>query len=183
MSERLNWTEPSSQIEVHSTVLYTQYKCCVRSTVLHTQCSTACTYQCHMLLTRCSTASHALELHRLASLQLFSWWLAALPLPHPSPWQPLFYSVALCMRLIYLFIKKIFIHLFSLAVLGLSYGSWDLPCIIVDLFCVACRLSCPVACGILVPWPGIEPESPALQVTFLTAGPRGKSFGCFRCLI
>ena len=27
---------------------------------------------------------------------------------------------------------------------------------------VACGLSCPVACGILVPLPGIEPASPAL---------------------
>ena len=32
------------------------------------------------------------------------------------------------------------------------------------------RLSCPVACGILVPQPGIEPKSPALQGRFLTTG-------------
>ena len=31
------------------------------------------------------------------------------------------------------------------------------------------------ACGILVLRPGIEPESPALQDRFLTAGPPGKS--------
>ena len=36
-------------------------------------------------------------------------------------------------------------------------------------------LSCSTACGILVPWPGIEPSSPALQSWFLTTGPPGKS--------
>ena len=37
------------------------------------------------------------------------------------------------------------------------------------------RLSCPMACGILVPQPGIEPASPALEGVFLTTGPPGKS--------
>ena len=36
-------------------------------------------------------------------------------------------------------------------------------------------LSCPVACGILVPPPGIEPASPALEGGFFTTGPPGKS--------
>ena len=40
---------------------------------------------------------------------------------------------------------------------------------------VAHRLSCPVACGILVPQPGIKPMSPALQGRFLTTEPPGKS--------
>ena len=35
-------------------------------------------------------------------------------------------------------------------------------------------LSCPTACGILVPWPGIEPKFPALEGRFLTSGPPGK---------
>ena len=39
----------------------------------------------------------------------------------------------------------------------------------------ACRLSCPVACGILVPWPGIKPTSPILEGRFLTIVPTGKS--------
>ena len=43
------------------------------------------------------------------------------------------------------------------------------------LVAAARRLSCPVACGILVPWPGIKPVSPALEGRFLTTGPRGKS--------
>ena len=37
------------------------------------------------------------------------------------------------------------------------------------------RLSCPTACGILVPRPGIEPASPALEGRLLTTAPPGKS--------
>ena len=46
---------------------------------------------------------------------------------------------------------------------------------------VARRLSCPAACVILVPQPGIKPESPALEVrvTLLTTGPPGKSLLIF----
>ena len=40
---------------------------------------------------------------------------------------------------------------------------------------VAHGLSCLAACGILVPWPGIEPVSPALEGGILTTGPTGKS--------
>ena len=40
-----------------------------------------------------------------------------------------------------------------------------------DSLAVACRLSCSVACGILVLQPGIDPTSPALQDGFLTTGP------------
>ena len=40
-----------------------------------------------------------------------------------------------------------------------------------DCLVVAHRLSCPVACGILVPQPGIKPMSPALQGRVLTIGP------------
>ena len=34
----------------------------------------------------------------------------------------------------------------------------------------ACGLRCPAACGILVPRPGFEPASPALEGGFLTTG-------------
>ena len=37
------------------------------------------------------------------------------------------------------------------------------------------RLSCPTACGILVPRPGIEHASPALEGGFFTTGSPGKS--------
>ena len=40
---------------------------------------------------------------------------------------------------------------------------------------VARGLSCPVACGILAPRPGVEPASPALEGGFLTTGLPGKS--------
>jgi len=40
---------------------------------------------------------------------------------------------------------------------------------------VAWGFSCPKVCGILVPWPGIEPVSLALEGRFLTTGPPGKS--------
>ena len=40
---------------------------------------------------------------------------------------------------------------------------------------VSYRLSCPTASGILVPRPGIGPESPALAGGFLITGPPGKS--------
>ena len=36
------------------------------------------------------------------------------------------------------------------------------------------RLNCAEAYGILVPWPGIKPASPALEARFLTIGPSGK---------
>ena len=40
---------------------------------------------------------------------------------------------------------------------------------------VSHRLSCPVACGTLVPGSGIELESPALAGGFLTTGPPQRS--------
>ena len=40
----------------------------------------------------------------------------------------------------------------------------------------ASDLSCSVACGILVPQPGIKPAYPALKSRFLTTGPPGKSW-------
>ena len=46
---------------------------------------------------------------------------------------------------------------------------------------VAHGLICPAACGILVPRPGIEPASSALEGGFLAAGPLGKSQICYFC--
>ena len=91
-----------------------------------------------------------------------------------------------------------FYFLIYLAVSGLSCGMRDLslqcassslwhagfPLVVawgrgapehVGSVAVACRLSFPTACGILVPQPGIEPTSPALEGRFLTTGPPGKS--------
>ena len=44
---------------------------------------------------------------------------------------------------------------------------------------VVCGLSCPTACRILVPPPGIEPTFPALEGGFFTTGPPGKSLSPF----
>lgn len=40
---------------------------------------------------------------------------------------------------------------------------------------MVCGLRCSKACGMLVPWPGTELTSPALQGGFVTTGPPGKS--------
>ena len=63
---------------------------------------------------------------------------------------------------------------------NLCCGTWDLCCILLNLLfwhlgsvVAALRLSCPMACGILVPRPGVTPTSPALQGEFLTPGPPG----------
>ena len=48
-------------------------------------------------------------------------------------------------------------------------------------FIAALGLSCPVACGIVVPQLGMEPMFPALEGRFLTTGSQGKSpNSCFR---
>ena len=71
--------------------------------------------------------------------------------------------------------KKIFIYLF-LPGLGLSCSTQDLLLWRVGFSLVVARgLSCLTACGILVPSPGIEPKSPALEGGFLTIGAPGKS--------
>ena len=82
-----------------------------------------------------------------------------------------------------------------MAASGLSCGMWDLCCgtpapervgsVVCSTRAVSLRLvssvvvvhwlNCPVACGILVPRPGIEPTSPALEGGFFTTGPPGKS--------
>ena len=62
---------------------------------------------------------------------------------------------------------KLFIHLFI-------WLCWVWVAIL-WIFVVAQWLSCPAACGILVPWPGIEPASFAMEGGFLTTGPPGKS--------
>ena len=70
-----------------------------------------------------------------------------------------------------------------MAALCLSCGMWDFllqrtgsSCWHAGFSLVAAhRLSCPTACRILVPCPGIEPMSPALEGRFLTTGPPGKS--------
>ena len=83
------------------------------------------------------------------------------------------------------FLKKKSIYL---AVSGLNCSTWDLPCITwdfsvwrMDSLVEARGLSCCSACGILIPWPRIKPESAALQGGFLATGPSGKSVLMISC--
>ena len=89
-----------------------------------------------------------------------------------------------------IFICLLFLNIYLsiyLAACDLSWSMQGLPCIMQDLFAVhrlwlwymgsvaaVCGLSCSAACGSLVPWPGIEPASPALQGGFLINGPPGR---------
>ena len=43
-----------------------------------------------------------------------------------------------------------------------------------QVFVKVCGLSCPTACGILVPWPEIEPASSILEGWFLSTRPSGR---------
>ena len=70
---------------------------------------------------------------------------------------------------VHLFLKKEIIYIY-LAPLGLNCGTRDLRSVMQDLsrrctdsVVVTCGISCPTACEILVPQPGIKPTSPALQ--------------------
>ena len=56
----------------------------------------------------------------------------------------------------------------------LSLGCTDSPLVRSDLVVAARGLSCPRACRILVPQPGIKLSSPTLQGRFLTTGPPEK---------
>ena len=73
--------------------------------------------------------------------------------------------------------KKTFIHLFIfiwLCQILVVVRAGPLLCY-ADSLVAANRLSCPGTCGILVPWPGVEPASSAFQGGFITTGPPGKS--------
>ena len=54
----------------------------------------------------------------------------------------------------------------------LCHANWVL---VTRSLVVVRRLSCPMAGGILVPWPGIRPTSPVLESRFPTTGSPGKS--------
>ena len=65
------------------------------------------------------------------------------------------------------FLFFLFIFFFFFTALGL--------CCSHQAFSTAHSFTCPEACGILVPQPGIEVMSPALKGSFLTTEPPGKS--------
>ena len=77
--------------------------------------------------------------------------------------------------LVFLFFL-IFIWLGRVLVASCRIFCWGADSVVVTGEPRACRLSgCSVACGILVPQPGITPVSPSLRGRFLTTGPPGKS--------
>ena len=66
--------------------------------------------------------------------------------------------------------------------LGLCCGTQTPHCSVQASLAVAqgslvsmCELSCPTACGILVPWPEVKPTFHILEGEFFTAGPPEKS--------
>ena len=61
----------------------------------------------------------------------------------------------------------------------MGFGSYDLQAPEHGPRVVAHRLSCPLACGILVPRSGIKPVLPALACRLLTTGPPEKSLSIF----
>ena len=63
---------------------------------------------------------------------------------------------------------------------SVACGTRDVSLRRVSSVVVVCGLSCPAACGILVPRPGIETVSLALEDGFFTTGPPGKSQIFFR---
>ena len=71
----------------------------------------------------------------------------------------------------------------SLTALGLSCSMQDLSLWQSGSLVVAHRLRCLAVCGVLVPQPGIEPTSLALQSGFLTTGPSEMSLYCSCFLI
>ena len=85
-------------------------------------------------------------------------------LAHPTYVEVYFRNTYCQKRKVYIYILIFCLHWVFIEVYGLLYscGSWAYN-------------SCPVACGILVPRPGIEPTSPALEGRFLITGPPGKS--------
>ena len=73
------------------------------------------------------------------------------------------------------FIPFDYLKIFFLFFFNLFWLCWVLAAAPELPTVVACRLSCPVACMVLVPQLGVEPKSPELEGEFLTTGPAGKS--------
>ena len=82
-----------------------------------------------------------------------------------------FFSLSSLLQMVNISSSSFFFFLF--VALGLCCGAWAPEYI--DPAVVACGLTCPMACGMLVSWPGIKPMSPALGGRFLTTGAPGKS--------
>ena len=76
--------------------------------------------------------------------------------------------------------KIVYLFKYLFQVLVVASGIWDLRSSLqhVRSLVVALKLLV-VACGILVLWPGIEPDSFTLEGRFLTIGAPGRSLNVF----
>ena len=110
--------------------------------------------------------------HSMKSIQIHWWSLERAFNLDVGWWPQLEYWMHLpgCQERIFVFFY-LFVYL---SAWGLSCSMWDLLLWCMDPPVVACRLSCSVACRILVLQLGIELVSLALQGRFLTTGPPGK---------
>ena len=72
------------------------------------------------------------------------------------------------------FFFKIHLHFLFLNIYIFCFGCARSLLWCTGFIVVACGLSCPKACGILSPGPGMEPASSALEGRFLTTGPPRK---------
>ena len=117
-----------------------------------------------------ATSSTLSLLHMYMTFSSVCLWKCHLPLSHKNGIY-LCHSPGIC-RIIFPSqdFKK---HLFNLVVSGLSFSIWGLHWCAGSAVAV-CGLSCPAASGILVPWPGIKPVSPAFQGRLLTTAPPEK---------
>ena len=66
------------------------------------------------------------------------------------------------------------VRLWQILVVAYGIFRWGTAGSVVEMH----GLSCSAACGVLVPWPGIKPMSPALEGWFLTTAPPEKSQTC-----
>ena len=103
----------------------------------------------------------------------------------PNASFPFFFDIFLQMYFIF-WVRWVFtvVHKLFASAHGLSLvpESWGFSAVVENRHqvtqasvVVVQRISCSAACGILVPWPGRGPVSPALAGGFLPTGPPGKS--------
>ena len=71
------------------------------------------------------------------------------------------------------------LHQALVAVREIFVVACGISLVVVGSVVAVCRFTCPVACGVLVPRPGIELGSPALEGGFLTLRPAGKSLDSY----
>ena len=130
----------------------------------------------------CSTREYPVVPVPLVERLLFLHWMAFAPLSAVCVW--LYFGLPFCFSDFFLSLyasstHTVFFFFWLCQILVVAHWIFVASC---ELFCcsawtlvVVHRLSCPVTYGILVPRPGIEPASSAVQGRLLTTGPPGSS--------